>query len=372
MNNDVPQLDAVCDLSQSERLILAHVLSEGTIARSGLPSLTGMTQQAVHKLCDSLIQRRYLELGKAKITGRGKPSPRLSIDPSGYASAGISISTDSIRYCLLDLSGHPLIEETEENTASDPTGVAMRFAARLEGWKHNVVPGRTIVGLGVGMQGFRAGKADVFLPPPPLSAWENMPLRTVFKEHCSLPIFTDNNASASAIAETYLGDTTRHRCSVFLSFNYGFGAGISWQGKPFEGGHGNAGEISALFSRDDLPDRPALGELIKTLNANGVPVDSIRDLASGFDPNWPGVSDWLERIAPTIQSAVRALQATIDPEVIFFGGEAPVALRQLLIEISQNAFHDPKLPAPKLLPSKLNGDPAHWGGALLPLQKLIF
>ena len=372
MSNDFSKIDTSCNLSGSERSILSQVLLAGTIPRSGLPALTGITQQAVHKLCDSLIQRRYLKLGNAKITGRGKPSPRLSIEPASYASAGISISTDSIRYCLLDLAGNPLIEDTEISSMSDPSTVAAQLAQRLASWKTDSIPDRTIVGLGVGMQGFRSGQDDVFLPPEPLVSWADTPLRALFAKHCNLPVFTDNNASISAVAENYLGGWERNKCSVFLSFNYGFGAGIYWQGKPFEGGHGNAGEISALFSQEDLPNRPALGELIKVLQSNGVAVSSMRQLAATFDPNLPGLKDWLDRVRPTMHSAVRALQATVDPEVIFFGGEAPLELRTLLIEISNAAFHDPRLPIPELLPSKLEGDPAHLGAALLPLHQLIY
>lgn len=351
---------------------MSCVLAEGITPRSKLPSLTGLTQQGVHKVCDALIQKSYLKLGSPEISGRGKPSPRISIDTERYVSAGVSISTDSLRYCLLDLSGRPLIEETKSSPRSDPTSVAKDLAIRLDHWRKTAKPECEVIGIGIGMQGFRTGAPDVFLPPDPLTAWGGVPLTSLFQEYCNLPVFADNNASASAIAESYLGENERHSCTAFLSFNFGFGAGISWLNKPFQGGHGNAGEISALFSQEDLPNRPALGSLIKLLQSNSVDIDTVDDLARIYDPNLPGVSEWLDRVQPTMQSAIRALQATIDPEVIFFGGEAPPELRQALIEISRGAFHDPRLPSPKLKVSSLLGDPAHFGAALLPLHQLIY
>jgi len=73
-----------------------------------------------------------------------------------------------------------------------------------------------------------------------------------------------------------------------------------------------------------------------------------------------------------LQLSLRALQATIDPDAIFFGGEAPDSLRRMFIEAGKDAFRDKRLATPDLIASGLSGDPAHLGAGLLPLHQLIF
>lgn len=351
---------------------MTAVLVSQTVARSKLPLMTDLTQQSVHRLTDGLLTSNLLRLGKPVISGRGKPSPTLSVDPDHYVSVGVSVSTERIKYCVVDLSGQPLFEESMDGSSSDPAAVADVVAKKIPEWLDGIVAGRAFVGIGVAMQGFRNGQEDIFYPPVPLSRWSAIPLKKVFQDACSLPVFTANNASASALAEQYLGASRGLSCATYLSFNYGFGAGISWDRKAFLGGHGNAGEISALFASQDHPARPALGELIHHLNTHGVKLSTVSELSKKFDPTWPGLADWLDHVRPQIQSAVRALQATVDPEAIIFGGEAPNELRNMLIAISEDSFQDPRMPSPRLIASELTGDPAHIGAALLPLHERIF
>ncbi len=368
----IKEIDVVCDLTASERDILAIILRSGPIARSGVTAKTQLAQQSVHRIIDSLERRGYLQFGAAKIVGRGKPSPTVSIDPSHYASVGISVGTEDVRFCLMDLTGIPLVQEVANIAPVTPAEVIAALKEKIADWFSTVAVNRTLVGVGISMQGFRDGSHDVFHPPQPLFAWENIPIETVLSRELHQPVFAENNATSSVVAEHYLGADNGHGCIAYLSFNHGFGAGIFWENRPFRGGHGNAGEISAIFSRDQLCHRPALGELIKRLADHNIDVNSVRDLTLRFEPDWPGIPEWLDEVKPQLQFALRALQATIDPHAIFFGGEAPEELRHMLVDIGKSAFTDERLPMPTLITSKLPGDPAHLGAALLPLHQLVF
>jgi predicted NBD/HSP70 family sugar kinase len=370
--SDIKHLDSDCLLTPSEREIMAVVLRSGEIARSAVTEKTELSQQSVHRLVDSLEKRGYLRYGEARIIGRGKPSPTLSVDPSHYASAGVSIGTEYVRFCLLNLAGQPLYEETLHFNPIDPDNVLAALNDKLADWGESEGAGKVIVGVGISMQGFRGGAPDVFFPPLPLSSWQDIPLETVLSKALGLPAFAENNATSSAIAEHYLGSGAGFECIAYLSFNHGFGCGIFWENAPFRGAHGNAGEISAVYDNDELQRRPALSQLITVLSEHDIQTTSVLDLTSRFQADWPGVAEWLEDVKPQLQLSLRALQATIDPDAIFFGGEAPDELRQLFIDISQGAFRDRRLATPHLVLSELPGDPAHLGAALLPLHQLVF
>ncbi|WP_176084626.1 ROK family transcriptional regulator [Martelella sp. HB161492] len=370
------EIDTDCHLAASEREILRIVLHAGSVARSDIARKTSLAQQSVHRIIDNLERRGYLRFGDVRISGRGKPSPMVSVDPEHYATVGLSVSTENIRFCLLDLTGKPIVQDVSELEASTPEEAMTILQGRLDGWRKNVAAGRGIIGAGISMQGFRTGPGDRFQPPDRLADWQGRALEALLNDATGLPSFAENNATASALAEFYLGgggtDAETTDCLVYLSFNHGFGAGIYSVNSPFRGGHGNAGEIGAIFTADELDLRPALSGLIEMLGRHGVELRSVTELTARFDPDWPGMTAWLDAVRPQLHLALRALQAIVDPTMIVFGGEAPAALRTKLLAAAKGAFRDRRLPRPTLVMSELDGDPAHLGAGLLPLHQLVF
>ena len=75
---------------------------------------------------------------------------------------------------------------------------------------------------------------------------------------------------------------------------------------------------------------------------------------------------------PQLTHVLLAINAIFDPGAIFFGGEAPEALRRLFQERAMNTLDWQNLPNPELLVSGIEGDAAHFGAAFLPLHNLIY
>ncbi|MGL4239173.1 ROK family transcriptional regulator [Tabrizicola sp.] len=359
-------------LAKSERELLAILLREGRIPRASVTERVRLSQQSVHRLLDSLERRGFVRFGEAEIRGRGKPSPMVGLSPDRYASIGLSVTTESVFLCLLNITGQPLALERLEVAPNDPEEVLKSVEHRIASWKADELKSRDLIGIGVAMQGYRTGTADRFEPPLPLAAWRGLPLEAVLADRFGLPVVPENNATASAIAEAFLGAGGAYRSLVYLSFNYGFGAGLFVNGHPVVGDQGNAGEISLLFATEENAHRPALGELLKRVRGHGIALQTVSELCASFDPGWPGVADWIAETGPRLRLALRAIKAILDPAAIFFGGEAPARLRQLLIAEAQTAFADHPTPNPRLCESAITGDAAHLGAAFLPLRTQLF
>ena len=202
-----------------------------------------------------------------------------------------------------------------------------------------------------------------------------LPIDEIFQSALGVTAFTENNATCAAIAEYHAAKNECYQNLAFLSFNFGFGGGLVNDGAAVIGGFGNAGELGNLVNEEDLKHRPALGELVKRLNDSGIPISGIPELQQKFDPEWPAVTAWLREISPALNLTVTAISAIMDPEVIYFGGEAPAALRELLINTCKRPTanrYGEVLPYPKLLPSQIDGDAAIYGAAILPARQLIF
>ncbi|MEP3276873.1 MAG: ROK family transcriptional regulator [Stappiaceae bacterium] len=362
--------------TENERTILDIIHRNPGISRSSLTNHTDWKQQSVNRLVHSLISRELVQVGEASITGPGQPSPKLTVNHEAGYAFGISLNTDAIRLSLVNLGCEELECVFVETDPSDRGKAlkAIRRAADDLSIKYRI--GRdNVLGFGFAITGFRLSAPDMFSTPPPLREWSEMPLLQPLMESLGFPVWIENNATAGAIAESLVGAGRNHSSFSYLSFNFGFGSGIIIDGKPLTGTHNNAGEIGFLFKTNEKTSRPALGELLKRLNARGNNVSSIRELNQRFDPDWPGVREWVEEVTPSLNLAIRALSATTDPSAIVFGGEAPVALQDILIAAAdpfpavEPSVSEPVRPV--LLNSSIEGDAATFGAALLPIKQSV-
>lgn len=362
-------------VSGNERLVLSHVWRSRGLSRSALGARLDLTQQSVHRIIAQLAERGLLTLGDLEPPAyKGKPSPRLSIDPRFACVAGIAINTDSAGVALMDFAGGvqtrtlPIADLTLEEGLSR-IGAAVADLRRSAGFGAD-----DMFGVGFAIAGFVV-EGTRYNPPEPLSHWSRVQLGPFLSEHFDLPVWTENGANTGAICEQMLGIGREIDNFVYLSFNYGFGGGIILDGRLARGAFGNAGELSGMFAPDEMADRPALRSLLETLKAHGVAVPTILDLSQRFEMTWPGVADWIDRVTPYYNRAVNVLSAVVDPEVIVLGGQIPRALAQALI--ARTEFWDrPRLGVrrrmPRLCVSEIGGETAAIGAAALALKKGFF
>lgn len=356
----------------SERVIIEAVRRSGSVSRSALTAHTELTQQTVHRLVDALVERGVLQLTDPIISGRGQPSPQIELRPAFAYGLGVSINTDEIRVAYSDLACR---EVAHAHVATDPTDRASAIPALAAtagdlAERHGIAR-RSVIGAGIAMSGFRSGDGGKIVPPIPLESWGNRELAPEFIEALGLPVWIENNATAGAIGEAVGGAGLRHMIFAYLSFNFGFGGGMIYDGQPLLGAFGNAGEVGTIYTPEQMTSRPALGELLKRLNDRGIAIGSISELSTRFDRDWPGVAEWIEEVRPQLDLIVRGLRAVLDPSAIVFGGEAPRVLREMLIKACDPVLvnrYGRTQPGPVLICSDINGDPATYGGSILPLK----
>jgi predicted NBD/HSP70 family sugar kinase len=366
--NDMP--------SDNERMILEIVRRSQGITRAGVTGLTNLTQQSVHRIIDALIEREFLLLGEPVIQGRGKPSPVVRLNPEARYSVGISVNTDSASFCITDFACSAVHEETLEISPEERARTLRVLHERVKGvMTQQDIAAKRIAGIGFAMAGFFVGDEGQFNTPEPLRDWSLVDLRAELHRLFGTRVWTENNATTGAIGECVLGAGLTYPTFGYLSFNYGFGSGIVIDGKPFTGSFQNAGEISRVYTIEEGPSRPALGELIKRLNARGIPIRTVSALRSQFDPDWPGVAEWIEEVTPFLNRAIDAMRGVIDPAAIVFGGELPPRLGHLLLAVPPSR-EVPRYGRPAKYPhifqSVIKGDPAVLGAALIPLKNQYF
>lgn len=362
--------------SNNERMILEIIRRSGGMPRAGVASLTNLTQQSVHRIIDTLVEDELLLLGDPIIQGRGQPSPQVRLNPAARYSVGVSINTDSALFCITDFTcqlvhlERVMFPPTDRKATLD----ALRQILEMALDEKKLTRGR-LAGVGFAIAGYFVEGRKFFVTPDPLDQWSYVDVATELRSLLHTKIWTENNSTSAAIGEAVLGAGLKYPTFGYLSFNYGFGAGVVIDGQPLSGAFGNAGEISRLFPPHEMNSRPALGELIKRLRDRGIPLRSVTELRESFDPNWPGVAEWVQEVAPQLNRAIDGLRAVIDPAAIVFGGELPQALGELLLAVPrwpEGGRYGRVAPDPVKFLSSIEGDPAVLGAALIPLKSDYF
>jgi predicted NBD/HSP70 family sugar kinase len=363
-------------VSSNERKLLQLIWRNPGISRSEITGHTDLTQQSVHRILDHLAEREVILLGSAKPgLGRGQPSPMLHLNGAHAYACGISVNTDIIGICLVDLAGEILGEREvplRETTMQQALQLVKQQVVELQ--QQNNLTEDNFFGTGFAIAGYHVDGTR-HNAPLPLHEWSMIELGPIISDLFGKPAWVINGAKSGAIAESLFGTGRFIRHFAYLSFNYGFGGGVIIDGELLQGGNGNAGEFSGLYDEVESERRPALQYLIDRLNRNGVNVPSIHYMRRHFDRNWPGVSDWVEDVTPAYIRLVNAIRATIDPQAIVFGGQIPPALASMLIERTK-IFDRPRYGVhrggPKLIVSEIASDAAAMGAAIMPFRRMFY
>jgi predicted NBD/HSP70 family sugar kinase len=363
-------------VSPNERKLLQLIWRNPGISRSEITAYTDLTQQSVHRILDHLTERNMILLGSAKPgQGRGQPSPMLRLNGACAYACGISVNTDIIGICIVDLAGN-IIGQREvplrETTMHQALQLVKQQVTELQ--TLNGLSDQDFFGTGFAIAGYHVDGTR-HNAPLPLHEWSMIELGPLIAGLFGKPAWIINGGKSGAIAESMFGVGRFIRHFAYLSFNYGFGGGVIIDGDLLQGGNGNAGEFSGLYDEIETEKRPALQYLIDRLNKNGVDVPSIHFMRRHFDRAWPGVSEWVDEVTPAYIRLVNAIRATLDPQAIVFGGQIPPALASMLIErtiIFDRPRYGVHRGGPKLIVSEITSDAAAMGAAIMPFRRMFY
>ena len=206
-----------------------------------------------------------------------------------------------------------------------------------------------IAAIGVATPGLMDIKAGLILDPPNLKPWKNVPVRDHIQKAFNKPTIYQNDANAAAYGEFWVGIGQEAKSMVLFTLGTGVGGGIILGDVIVEGEHSHGGELGHL--RIDRPDCGRLcgcgarGCLEAYASATNVVKRAREDLAAWrgetqlrkfytandddftskdvFDLAEAGDALALQIVDDTayyLALGACAVIATVDPEMIVFGG----------------------------------------------------
>ncbi len=299
--------------------------------------------------------------------------------------AGIDIGGTKSTVCIGDAEGK-VISRSEIETApsSTPWQTTLKhlcdnLQALIVKQKLNVA---NCMGIGTVCGSPLNTATGEIVSPPNLPGWQEVPILSELEAKFKCPVYLENDANASALAEKVFGSAKSVDNFIYLTWGTGVGAGIVVNGSLVRGASGQAGEaghqtilpggpqclcgkkgcLEAIVSGPAIAnlarERGAYGRQKRLITLAGGKADLITAkhvvlAAQEGDPFSIGV---LEEAGTYMGIGIANLIQILNPEMVFLGTLA-ISARELLMDPIQKAIdsHAWKLSreACKVVPSSL-------------------
>ena len=236
------------------------------------------------------------------------------------------------------------------------------------------VPMERLFGMGVSVSGRYIGPGAVYNTPHPLDDWALIAIDHLFEDRFDMPVWVENDGNAAAIGESLVGVGRDYDNFAYLFVDTLLGGGIIMNHELMRGTNRNGGEIGLLLPKN-IYQHPSLESLRQTLAEYGIERAGVSEMIKDFDPEWPGIDEWITKTRSSFSLICSALAAILDPEAIVLGGRMPTSLARRVIPYI-DMYNDSRRGKPRALPqlliSKAGGDASAIGAASLPFKDHFF
>jgi predicted NBD/HSP70 family sugar kinase/transposase len=236
--------------SFNECVVIESVRLSGIITRGEIAHRTGLTQQSVSRIARSLLDRGILVEDAQRRATSGKPRTPVRLCGTAAHALGLHIDPEVLTAVVIDLDGAIVCTCTRPVSADiDPEEFVAQVVALgrevLEKARGSVREDG-FLGIGVAVPGPVDIASGTVLGPPLLTAWNDLPLLYLLKDHFPCPVIIEKDSLAAAAGERWIGRDRRARDFAYLYLGTGVGSGLYLNGDLYRGVSANAGEFGQL------------------------------------------------------------------------------------------------------------------------------
>jgi predicted NBD/HSP70 family sugar kinase len=330
-------------LRERNRLRVVDALrARGAISRAEIARQTGLSRSTVSSLiadlqAAGLVTERAAD-GLAPVGPQGgRPPVLVGLDSSAGAVLGIDFGHRHLRVAVADLSYAVLAETFVEVEVDTQAAEALDTAAQLaaEVLEEAGVEHGHVLGAGMGLPGPIDRTTGVLRSHVILPGWVGLDPAAELERRLRVPVHVDNDANVGALGESTFGAGRGTGVLVYLRLSAGIGAGLVFNGRPFRGARGIAGEIGHVLVDPQGPicrcgnrgcletfvAGPALCELLRRSHGP-LTVAQLVSLAQEGDA---GCQRVIADAARVVGRAVADLCNYLNPDLVVVGGELSAA-----------------------------------------------
>lgn len=241
---------------QNRRLVLGAVRRAGTLSRTDITALTGLSPSTVSAITASLISEGILNdrsLAEPQANRRGRPQVQLALNTDAAMICAAAVVFNRITIWLVDYTGKTIIgaERRVETLAARKGELVEIVVAMLGGLlASREAAGRRLMHVAMGVQGVTDAASSTMIWSP-IVPEANIAFGTVLEEAFGVPVSVANDCNM--IVEALRGDDPDHYSEDFAAvlLSHGIGMGLYLKGQPFLGGRSSAAEFGHMVHEPD-------------------------------------------------------------------------------------------------------------------------
>jgi glucokinase len=187
-----------------------------------------------------------------------------------------------------------------------------------------------------------------------------MNLKTELARVFDLPVTVENDATAAAIGEAWVGATRGTHNSICITLGTGIGGGIILAGEPYRGPDGSAGEIGHFSVEPDGPPCKcgsngcievfaSATAIVRMAAENGLRCDSSENVYKEWQNGDERANAVFQSMGRYLGIVLAGIINTLNPDAIVIGGGASAAwdafIPSLTDEIHKRAYPAPAVRA---------------------------
>lgn len=354
-------------LQDNPKAIVKEVFWTPGITQREISAITKIPQQSVSRLVNSLVDEGIIQ----GVEEASKSSSGLEPNPGFAYCYGLSVLLDAISIALMNFKGE--VVDTKF-IALDDMGIAAVLSRAVrevdEMSSANNIDNARILGVGVGISGFFSSTDGRMNTHHAIEEWAEINIAETVAEAFQLPTWVVNDGTGAAAGEGIAGVGRKYKNFVYFFVSSAFGGGLINNGDMIRGTHGNAGELGDMLPAK-LYSHPNLKLLERILLKHGVDIPSIYQLNDVFDPDWPGVDEWVYKVQDSFDLVATASSALLDSQAIIIGGHIPTKLVEKIIpriDVYAQFRRGAKRPMPEIVCAEVTDCPVAVGAATLPMR----
>nr|WP_084697646.1 ROK family transcriptional regulator [Glaciibacter superstes] len=320
--------------------IVDAVKKHGGLTQVELAGVTGLSAASVSNIVKELSGTGVLHTSPT--TQSGRRAQYVTLAHALGLVVGVHFSTRHMRVALADVAQKvvaehhvPLAKDHRADYELDKT--ALLVVDMLESVSASM---KEVLAVGIALPAPLNSKHGTTSRSGILRGWDGVPVADVMRRRMNSPVFVDNAANLSALAELRLGAARGRRDAVFIDVGDGIGAGLILNGQVFRGHNGSAGEFGHTTIRENGPlcrcgnrgcleaiaGGPAILEHLRPTHG----ALKLGDVVSRAMAGDPGCAREIADAGRHIGVAAANLCNLFDPERLIIGGELAKAGELLL------------------------------------------
>jgi len=364
----------------NERLVLSLVRQHGSLAKSDIARMTGLSAQTVSVIMRELEEDSLL-VRQAPLRGKiGQPSIPMALNPEGAFFIGLKIGRRSAELVLIDFLGNVRSMLQHSYRYPAPRETVEFVTAGMKTMRGELTPAqdKRIAGLGIAMPFELWNWADTAgAPHEIMNEWRHRDIRADIQAQCDFPVYLQNDATSACGAELVFGQAAA-RDFVYFYIGAFAGGGIVLNGRLFGGPTGNAGALGSMpvpgpdGKPTQLIDVASIAMLEKALSARGIDGSYLWTSPQEWGEIGAELDQWIANASQALAYAIVAASSVIDFEAAVIDGWMPLAVRRRLVDAIRDAITGidaEGLKLPVVREGTVGIHARALGGASLPLSE---